>query len=149
MTNVETLQFHPKHFECMDIRKQEKDSLFTLPDIYERFEDHVKTSVQSATFIIDGRVLFCAGFVRVWDGVGDFWMVPSTYCKQYPLAFYRIVRRYLKVIPQTFKLHRIQTTSYDDQFHEKWMSKLGFKKEGTMRQFNRDKTNMCVYGRLF
>lgn len=133
----------------MEIRQKEKDAIFTLPDAYSRFENMAAASVQAATFIQDGRIIFCAGFTILWGGVADLWMVPSVYVRENPLAFYRTVRGYLKVLPETFKLHRIQTTSYNDAFHEKWMTKLGFQKEGVMRQYRHDKSDMVMYGRVF
>jgi hypothetical protein len=148
MSDVQIVEFHPKHFEIMDLRPEEKNAIFSLPDAYERFERVAAASVQAATFIHDGRILFCAGFSILWSGVADFWMVPSIYAKAYPLTFYRIAKRYLKVLPETFKLHRMQTTSYDDPFHEKWMNKLGFQKEGTLRKYRPDQSNMCFYGRI-
>lgn len=148
MSDVQIVEFHPKHFEVMEVRPEEKNAIFALPDAYERFERVAASSVQAATFIHDGRILFCAGFTILWCGVADFWMVPSVYAKSYPFLFYRIARRYLKVLPQTFRLHRMQTTSYDDPFHEKWMRKLGFEKEGVMRQYLQNKTNMVMYGRI-
>ena len=148
-SEVQIVQFHPKHFDCMDIRQTEQDAIFSLPDAYARFEHMAQASVQAATFRYEGRILFCAGFALLWSGVADFWMVPSTHLKDHPFLFYRIVKRYLKVIPETFKLHRIQTTSYDDPFHEKWMTKLGFEKEGVMRQYLQTKQNMVMYGRVF
>lgn len=148
MTDVKIIDFDPKHFDCMAIRQKEKDTIFSLPDIASRYEKMASASVQAFTFVVDGRILFCAGFVVLWEGVADFWMVPSVYTKDYPFVFYRLVRRYLKVIPKTFRLHRMQTTSYDDAFHEKWMQKLGFEKEGVMKQYLHTKENMGVYGRI-
>lgn len=149
MIEFQIVKFHPKHFECMDIRQKEKDAIFSLPDAYARYEHVAEASLQAATFIGDGRVLFCAGFFLLWSGVAEFWMIPSAHVGKYPMPFYRTIRQYLKEIPATFKLHRIQTTSYDDAFHEKWMRKLKFKKEGTMEQYRHDKSNMCIYGRTF
>lgn len=148
MRDVKILEFNPAHFECMDIRQKERDTIFSLPDAQERYGRMAQAAVQAFTFIVDGRILFCAGFTVLWEGVADFWMVPSVYTKEHPFVFYKLIRRYLAAIPQTFRLHRLQTTSYDDPFHEKWMRKLGFEKEGTMKQYLHTKENMVVYGRV-
>lgn len=146
---MDVIAFHPKHLECISLRPEEKNTTFAMPDVYKYFENVAAASVQSYTFLEEGRVFFCAGFVLLWPGVMDFWMVPSAYVKTKPFTFYRTIRGYLKVIPETFKLHRIQTTSFCDEFHDKWMKKLGFEKEGTMRQYCMDKRDMAFYGRVF
>jgi hypothetical protein len=122
---------------------------FQTPESYARVEQMVKISVQSGTFLYDGRILFVAGFCKLWNGVFELWMIPSVYAPSAPVFFVRTLKRYITAIARDFKAHRMQTTSFDDDFHEKWMGVLGFQKEGTLRAFTESKQTMCQYGRLF
>lgn len=145
---LEIVDFHPRHLDVMDMRGFEKGGAFGLDDAMARVEIVAKGSIAAATFIHDGRILFCAGFNQLWKGVIEVWMVPSVYVDQAPVTFGRTIRRYIERIEKDFKTHRLQTTSYDDPFHEKWMAWLGFEKEGTLKKFTHDKKNMCVYARV-
>ncbi len=145
MTPVKLIEFHPKHLELMDIRADEMMGTFKLKDAYDRIEHVWKGSLAAGTFMLDGRVLFCAGFHQLWPGSLEIWMIPSVHVKKAPVAFGRTVRRFFDNIVVDFKAHRIQTTSYDDAFHTRWMQWMGFQKEGTLRKFTHDKKNMCIY----
>lgn len=146
---VKVLKFHPKHLEVMDVRADDSDLFagFKTEEGMQRVEQMAAISVQAVTFFVDGRVLFCAGFCNLWPGVFEVWMLPSIYIKKHSVYFARLMRRYLDGIQEDFKAHRIQTTSFDDPFHEKWMKFLGFEWEGRMKKFTHDKRTMVMYGR--
>lgn len=149
MNKLDVVPFSVEHLDLVDIRKIELDNIFSLPGAKERYAMFAQVSAQAFTFIVDDVILFCAGIIMLWPGVADIWMIPSEHTKKHEFLFYRTVRGYLSVLPETFKLHRLQTTSYDDTFHEKWMTKLRFKKEGVMHKYLHNKNNMVVYARTF
>lgn len=121
---------------------------FKSKESYERVDQMAKVSVQAGTFIFNGRILFVAGFCKLWEGVFEVWMIPSIYADAYPVFFARTIKRYLDRIMTDFSAHRLQTTSFNDTFHERWMGFLGFQKEGKLRQFTENKNDMCQYGRI-
>lgn len=145
---MDIVAFHPRHLELIELRDYEKNGVFQLNDAFERFAKVTAGSVASGTFLEDGRVLFCAGFNKIWDGVFEVWMVPSVHITKTPFLFCKVIKRYLERVEKDFKAHRIQTTSYDDPFHVRWMNWIGFEKEGTMRKLMPNKTNMCMYARV-
>lgn len=150
MNEVKVVAFHERHLELLEMRETEKIlGCFALGDAFERITRLAKESVQAATFLYDGRVIFCAGFFQLWPGVIEVWMIPSVHLKNCPVYFAKTIKRYVVNIAQDFKVHRMQTTSYDDAFHERWMGFLGFTKEATMKNFTFDKNSMCLYARYF
>lgn len=145
---IKVIQFNPQHLNLMELRNTEREGAFSLPDFMERMDVVTKGSVQAATFLLDGKILFAAGFHQLWPGVLEVWMVPAACIKTAPMLFGRMIKRYVDNIAVDFKAHRIQTTSHDDPFHERWMNFLGFQKEGTLRAFTYDKKPMCIYSRI-
>lgn len=147
---VTAIAFHPKHLEIMVVRDKDNElfSGFNSAEAIERFSAMARSSVQCLTFLYDGRVLMIAGFCQLWPGVYDVWMLPSVYAKEAPVAFARLLKRYVDRIQEDFAAHRIQTVSFCDEFHEKWMNFLGFQKEGILRSFTVDKQDMCNYSRI-
>lgn len=145
---IKVIQFHVKHLELMQLREIEAAGAFTLKDYMERIDAVAKSSIQAATFLHDGRILFAAGFHELWPGVLEVWMIPGECIKTAPMLFGRLIKKYVDNIARDFKAHRIQTTSHDDPFHERWMGFLGFQKEGVLRNFTHDKKAMCLYSRV-
>jgi hypothetical protein len=148
MTAVEIIPFRPWHLHAMDMRETEQQGVFKVDDVKERFGVLAEVGIAAGTFVRKNEILFCAGFHKLWAGVFEVWMVPSAYVARVPFVVGRLAKRYIDRIECDFKAHRIQTTSYDDPFHERWMGFLGFKKEGVLRKYMPDQTNMCVYGRV-
>lgn len=148
MSSLKIVAFNTKHLDLLEAREIEGLGFLKLPDAPARMERMAKDSEQSGTFIYDGRILFCAGYFFLWPGVIEVWMIPSIYVKDYPVVFYRTVTRYLKRLETDLKCHRVQTTSYADEFHAKWMDRLGFHSEGVMKKFTHDKRDLCLYARV-
>lgn len=148
MPEVKIIRFDPRHVEIMALRETEKFGPFQLKDAYERIERAVGDSVQSGTFLYDGRILFASGFKVLWPGVLEVWVISTIYMAQFPLVSCRILKRYLDGITVDFKAHRVQCTSYDDPLHARFMEFFGFKKEGVMRKFCHDKKDMVMYARV-
>ena len=150
MGDIVIVPFDPHHIQVMDIREIEKQTTFALPDVYERIVEFTKTGTgEAGTFLYDGRILCCAGFRVVWEGVVEGWIIPSVWIKEAPISFAKYMRRYVESVAKTFKCHRFQTVSPDDAFHERWMNWMKFEKEGTMRDYTHNKKSYCLYARLF
>lgn len=148
---MEVIAFHPKHLEIANIRQHELDTLFKMKDAYTRVEQLAKLSKQSGTFILDGRIITCAGFIEIWPGVAEVWQIPSIYAEENPIAFCKAMKGYIESIAETFKYHRIQTNCPADEKHERWMEFLGFKNETPdgMKAFTTDKRTYNAYARIF
>lgn len=142
------LEFDPIHVDAMEMRGVEAHYYLDLPDSKERVAAVADNSLFAITVVHDGVVLFCAGFSIVWPGVGDGWIIPSVHVPKYPRVLCRIIKDYLTSFIDTFNLHRVQTTSYHDPLHERWMNWLGFENEGVMRNFTHDKQDHCMYARI-
>jgi len=147
-TTIEVVPFHPKHLEVMDLRDLEKNTIFKLENIYELVDQAHRASVESGTFMFDGRLLFCAGFTQLWAGVADGWIIPSRYAAEAPMVYTRYMKRYLDSLMTSFKLHRFQTVAVEDKPHRRWMKFLGFKPEGLMEKYTTDRRDFRLHARV-
>lgn len=97
----------------------------------------------------DGRVLGCAGMQSVAPWVADFWLIPSGLIPEYPLAFHKTVLAKFKELLASSTARRIQGV-VDPKFPERtrWIERLGFVKEGTMRAFGPDGQDMDLYAMI-
>lgn len=103
---------------------------------------------ESITLLVGGKIICFAGVVHLWPGVCEVWVTPTKYVKEYSFTFVRTMKRYLKVLPETFKCHRIQTTSKADLKYDTWMTKLGFECEGVLRNYIRVGEDYKLWSRL-
>lgn len=148
MIKFESVKFRPDHIDLMKLRPEEIAGS-TLEEAKKRIAGYAADSAQALTYTYDGRVIAVMGFIFLWDGVIQGWIVPTVYVHTVPVNFARTVRRYIEAVAETFKCHRFQTGSYDDAFHARWMKWLGFTSEGVSRQFTPDKRDYVNYARLF
>lgn len=149
MNNVETIPYDVHHIQVMDMRDEERAYLDGLGDGYERLVKAAEMSIEAGTFIYDGRILCCAGFMRLWPGVLEGWIIPSKWVSVAPIAFAKHMKRYIESVAKSFGCHRFQTSSNEGVVQERWMKFLGFEKEGTMKKYSYDKKDYHIYARLF
>lgn len=148
-TTMEIVVFHPKHLEVAAIRKHELDTIFKLKNAYGQIEKLAAASVQAGTFMYDGRIITCAGFLELWPGVAEIWQIPTEYVRTCPLLFAKTMRGYVETIAENFRYHRLQTVAPADKLHDKWMEYLGFFENGTMPEYTTDKQYYRMWSRSF
>lgn len=149
MDTMEVIVFHPKHLEVAAVRQHELDTIFKMKNAYAQIEKLAAVSKQAGTFMYDGRVITCAGFMEMWQGVAEVWQIPTQYVKTCPTLFAKTMRGYIETIADQFKYHRVQTVAPADALHDRWMTWLGFIDEGTMQMYTADKRNYRMWARTF
>lgn len=94
----------------------------------------------------DGRILGAAGMTQIVPWVADFWLIPSKWVPDYPLAFHRTVLGKFKELLAQSTAVRIQGV-VDPKYPERvrWIERLGFTREGTMRTFGPNGEDMDLY----
>jgi len=143
-----SVRFKPDHVDIMDLRPEELMGT-SKQEAKKRIVEIALQSAQAVTYTYDGRIIAVMGFIFVWQGVLQGWIVPTIHVRSVPVSFAKTVKRYIEVIAETFKCHRFQTGSFDDEFHSRWMEWLGFEKEGVSKKFTPDKKNYVNYARFF
>lgn len=136
----EMVEFHPKHIECMDVRKDEKETLLANPKAYDYIE-MLANNGKAGTILYDGRILTVIGYVPMFENTYEIWQIPSIYTERYPLVFCKAILYFLKKYMYQFKFDRISTTCPADELHDRWMRFLRFNFEGTAKKY--------AYGRDF
>lgn len=145
---LESVDFHPRHLDIMVLRDLELEGIFALDDSDERIQSMYENMEIAKTFFCDGRVIACAGFATLWPGVADGWILPSVYLRDHPMSFAKIIRQWIDNLFKEFALHRFQTTSYDDDFHARWMGWIGFEDEGLLKKYRHDGVSLRRYARV-
>lgn len=134
------IPFKVDHIDCMDVRDHEKR--FNVEGL-KALEGKV-----SFTGIIDGRIISCGGLVMYSETGAELWQIPSIYVKQYAGQYARHIKKWLAEISADLGLKRMETISLDDPLHNRWMTFLGFEKEGVKKQFLNG-ADYAVWGKLW
>ena len=87
------------------------------------------------TLVMDDKIVCCFGYLQLFPGVAEVWLLPSVEMRNYSLSVVREVKGYLESTAEVRGWHRIQTVTRDIPQHRKWMEVLGFTEEGTLKQY--------------
>jgi hypothetical protein len=101
------------------------------------------------TLMSEDNPVCAGGIVPLWPGVAEAWMLISKYVNQYPLSVYKSVSSVMLDIIEKMELFRVQTViKEDDKTAIRWIERLGYTREGLLRQFGPDRQDYFIYGRV-
>jgi hypothetical protein len=144
---VKKIPFHPEHLKVMDMRPYEFEKVY--PYLPQQMLEYYASMEFSSTLMIDGQIITCLGLVPLWEGVYEVWQIPSIYVEKHKLEYVKIFRQMMNTYAEKFKIHRLQTHSPADDFHNAWMEFMGFTLEGTLKQYSRFKEDFNIWARRF
>lgn len=147
MNKIKIVPFKIEHIDLMDIREHELMGVFTLKNLKQRLLAIEKITT-AGTIVYEGRILGVMGSLELWPGVCEVWVIPSTHIKRYSLIFAKTIKKNLKNIEEVFEYHRVQVTALDDELHARWLTFLGFKKEGILEKYTFQQQNFAMWSRI-
>lgn len=88
------------------------------------------------------------GFVSIWKGVAEAWLVADDVMRSMPVTFTKAAIQTLDISAISMGLHRTQITvrSTDTRAY-KWASAVGFKEECLMRKYGTDGVDYFLMAR--
>lgn len=139
--------FRAEHIELMELRDYEKE-LFEM-GLGNKLVALAEIGM-GGTLLHDGRIIGAFGYMELWQGVYEVWIIPSIYVSQYATIFGKRVKKLLDTIAKTHEVHRFQTTSPSDALHDKWMRFLGFECETPdgMKNYTVNKNEYKMWSRI-
>lgn len=136
---IKIIPFKKEHLECMDIRVHERD--------FVEIEDMSMFEGCAITGIIEGRIISCGGLLLEKHGCAYVWQVPSIYVRYVQKSYCRYIKEWLDSRIKEYMLHRLESVCVDDDLHNRWMSFLGFEKEGIKKSYYNGQ-NFAMFGRV-
>jgi|ERR1700723_3853064 len=129
--HLDQLQLQPHEIEMLDFRK-------FLANVFVPGNDCRST-------FHDGKLLGVAGYLTLWPGVVEMFVIPSKYIFEYPQVSFRICYRTISLLKAHPNIHRLQSSVLDDPTRVKFIEKLGFVYEGRMKLYTKDKQDYLMY----
>ena len=146
------VNYETKHLEQIvnNIRNLEKIQLDKIKtDLMAWNEMILKDTPYPKTGLADGRPVAIGGISRLWDGVGEGWLIGSQDFKSHMFFICKHVRKYIKEYTKIMGINRLQavvSASNKDvyRFAEKF---AGFTYEGYLHSYGMDGTDQLMFAR--
>ena len=140
--------FSPIHIRMMEIGPFELEYLNRLGSYAQILEAYAQMG-HAYTGVVSGKPVCCFGCIRLWPGVSEMWMLPSTGLRSVAMTFHRAAVRWLTVVMDEMELVRIQATVHTANRRAlKWIESLNLECEGTLRAFGPEGADYKMYARL-
>jgi hypothetical protein len=128
--HLDQLQLQPHEMEMLDHHKFLANVFLPGNDCRSTFHD--------------GKLLGSAGYLMLWPGVAEMFIIPSKYIFEYPHVAFRVCYRTIAILKAHPNFHRLQSGVWDNPTRVKFLEKLGFVVEGRMRKYTRNKEDYLV-----
>jgi hypothetical protein len=103
----------------------------------------------AVTWKYQGRVAAIFGFVEIWNGLSEAWLIADDTARRTPLAFTKTAIFVLDIAQISMRLHRLQiTVRTTDKRAEKWARAIGFEPECVMRKYGPDQVDYFLMARF-
>ncbi len=120
-------------------------------DMYsnEEIAKQTEKDGMSMTGIVDGAIVGCGGIRKLWDGVGECWLILSPDVDKYAVSAYVCIRDGFKELMKEHNFRRLQAYGRMDFPKAHALFKhLNFKVEGRARKYTPDGCDCILYARI-
>lgn len=135
-----------------DLRDIDKEVLERMGGIVQsrKVVDHLVTMFPSQIFVTDdGRVAALFIGLRKWEGLIEIIGYTGNAVEDNMVGFYKASLRGVQYLADVLEAHKVECIVWGDYDRSiKWLEKLGFEKEGLLRQHGPDKSNATLMGRI-
>lgn len=127
--DVEVRAYVPEDFLALRLQPMQSQPIAGQT---EANADDLAASTESYTATVDGEVIACIGLIQFWPGRRLVWAYLAYNAGPHMLRLTRLILRWMRYHGQG----RIEA-AIDPEFPAsiRWAHRLGFQREGTMRQY--------------
>jgi hypothetical protein len=103
----------------------------------------------SVTGLVDGIIVGCGGIRKMWNGVGEVWLMLSPEVHRFPMRTGEVILKGLKQLIDDNDFVRLQGWCRTDfpQAHTLFRH-LGFTPEGIAKKYTPDQIDCILYARI-
>lgn len=141
------MPFHPAHLEMIDPAEFGRVSAAQLRECKELIIAQAQNGT-AITAYLHGKPMACFGFLPIWTGVAEMWLLIEERGRKYGKSLTRaalVVRDYAVL---SNNLHRIQiTVRCADMRAARWAKAIGFELEAMLRRYGPDQSDFYIFAR--
>ncbi len=130
------VDFIPHHIHMIKMNEYDQRFYDTYPN-YGQVVVENSPPGQAFTGIVNGEVVCCFGFIRLWDGVYEAWLIPTTEnIRRSVVPFHRTSMRIFDYAMSKHSLKRLQiTVCSENALALKWAKRCYFNNEGLLKNY--------------
>ena len=141
------MPFSPAHTERLHVTQPEIVAASKFIDISEAIINQASLG-PAVTAFYGSQPVACFGFVPIWTGVGEAWLIADDKARSKPIGMTKMAKLFFDILQISYELHRVQiAVRTSDMRAHKWALFLGFKEEGTMRRYGPDGADHYIMSR--
>jgi len=143
---LKIIPFKIEHALSLNVRPVD-EKIKDHPD-FEKWAKLNEDSIGFSGFYNDA-LIGCAGVRKLWDGVGEAWLLCSQDIVKVPVSAIKNIKNYLDKIIRKQGFWRVQAhVRVDNPVNIKFIQMFGFKVEAKMEKFNPDKTDSYLFAKV-
>jgi RimJ/RimL family protein N-acetyltransferase len=141
------MPFSPAHTERLNVTQPEIVAASKFIDISQAIANQASLG-PSVTAFLNLQPVACFGFVPIWTGVAEAWLIADDKARTKPIGLTKMGQAFFDILQISYELHRVQIAvrTSDTRAH-KWALFLGFKEEGIMRRYGPDGADHYIMSR--
>ena len=117
---------------------------------YVKESSHLEEKDMAFTCVINDKVIASAGIKKIWDGVGEGWVLAKNEIYDYPITIAKAIKQNFDYVAKSNNIKRVQTAVRADYGigirFAKW---LGLTNEGLMKHYGMDGSDHYRFARIF
>ena len=143
------MPYSRSHYYMMQLSKFQNQLRDTVPN-YVAFFDAQAASGPNFTILKDGIPMIAGGFVPLWPGVFEGWLLRDERVSPYWVSLGRCSKLIFSGLSSVMELHRVQFHVHSlDTRAIKYAKFLMFQEEGTLTNYGADKADYLMMRRLY
>ncbi len=133
--------FQEKHFDMIEPSNGWND-LIKKP-LWLSLESN---QVEAYSIVKGNKVIAIFGFVILWEGVSEVFMILCKDIKKHGFLLYKTLKLNMKILFAKYKFRRVQATVFVKlDVAVKMIERLGFKREGLLRKWLPNGNDVYMY----
>jgi hypothetical protein len=117
---------------------------------YIKESSNLEEKDMAFTCVINDKVIASAGIKKIWNGVGEGWVLATDKIWNHPVAIAKAIKQNFDYVAKSNNIKRVQTAVRVDYGigirFAKW---LGLTNEGLMKNYGMDGTDHYRFARIF
>lgn len=146
---AKAIPFTAHHINFLKLDKYQSHLMNNIKDYKDWFVAQSKMG-HSATVTVNDKPTVCFGFIPLWKGVAEAWMLVDTDIRTNTVPFARVTKHIFVGIGSVMGLHRLQMyIQQDNKRAIRYAEYCKFVQEGLLKKYSPVQDNFYVYGRLY
>lgn len=139
-----SIPYRVSHSKMLDFKDSVRDLIKTNPAVCAGLSELAKRGLCRTITTRSGKKLGVMGGLPMVPGVCEVFIFATKHQHEYPVEFARVVKSELRRLKKGFR--RVQALAPDEADSHRWLTWLGFEREGVLKCYGADGEDLAIWG---